>query len=145
MRACLRAFFRTSFAPWPIIGAVILTLVGSVARADTVEITDDHGGFLFLYTMRWEKLAAQGVSVRINGPCLSACTVILGYIPRKKICATDKASLGFHLATMQFATDQLWQIYPEDIRKWITAHGGLTYQVMWMQVPEIFHFVQKCT
>lgn len=129
---------------WQCLLATVLSLFTSVASAATIDITDDRGGFLFLYQMRWEKLAAQGVSVRIAGPCLSACTILLGYIPRKEVCATPNASLGFHLATMQFATDQLWKIYPQDIRTWITQHGGLTYQVLWMQAPEIYHFVRKC-
>ena len=125
--------------------AAILSVVPSLASAETVEVTDDLGGFVYLYQLRWQKLAAQKVSVRISGRCTSACTILLGYIPRKDICVTPSASLGFHLATMQFATDQLWKAYPEDIRAWITAHGGLAFfQIMWLQAPEIYRFFRKC-
>ncbi len=125
--------------------AVILSLVTSVASAETAEISNDRGGFVFMYQMRWEKLAAQGVDVRITGPCLSACTILLGYIPRKNICVTPNATFGFHLATMQFATDQLWKAYPQDIRAWINQHGGLAFfQILWMQAPEIYRFFRKC-
>jgi hypothetical protein len=123
----------------------ILSLVPSLASAETVEISEDRGGFVFMYQERWEKLAQQHVKVRIAGPCLSACTILLGYIPRQDICVTPKAMFGFHLATMQFATDQLWSAYPEDIRQWIDQHGGLGYfQILWMQAPEIYRFVRKC-
>jgi hypothetical protein len=86
----------------------------------------------------------QHPDVRISGVCLSACTVLLGYVPRKNICMTDKGVLGFHLATMSFATQQLLEVYPEDIKAWINKNGGLTYQVMWMQAPETYHYFQKC-
>ncbi len=130
---------------WPFVLAVILSLVASVASAETVEISNDRGGFVFMYQMRWEKLAAQGVNVRVSGPCLSACTILLGYIPRKDICVTPNATFGFHLATMQFATEQLWKAYPQDIRAWIDRHGGLAFfQILWMQAPETYRFFRKC-
>lgn len=129
-----------------VFAVLAFTLPPSVpaANAETVTITNDRGGILFLYQQRWEQLAAQKVNVRIAGPCLSACTIILGYIPRKDVCVTPQASLGFHAGTFPFITDQLWKIYPQDIRAWITAHGGLTFEVIWMQTPEIYRFVRKC-
>lgn len=133
LRAALFAAFLCTVSPFT-----------SVANGETIDITDDRGGILLLYQRRWEQLAAQKVKVRIAGPCLSACTIIFGYIPRKDVCATPKASLGFHAGTFPFVTDELWRIYPQDIRAWITAHGGLTFQVIWMQVPEIYRFVHKC-
>ena len=125
--------------------AAILSLVPSLASAETIEISNDRGGFVFLYQERWQKLALQHVKVRITGLCLSSCTILLGYIPRQDICVTPEASFGFHLATTQFAMDELWNSYPEDIREWIDQHGGLTsVQILWMQAPEIYQFVSKC-
>jgi hypothetical protein len=125
--------------------AAILAFATSVARAETiVNVSDDHGGLLFAYQLQWAGLATQKVSVRIAGPCVSACTVLLGYIPRENICVTPNASLGFHLATMQFATDALWRAYPQDIRAWIEKNGGLTYQVIYLHAPAIYRFLQKC-
>ena len=151
MGQIMRIRMSVSGAVAPLLGAalfaVFLLTVSPftlVANGETMDITDDRGGILFLYQRRWEQLAAQKVNVRIAGPCLSACTIILGYIPRKDICATPKASLGFHAGTFPFVTDQLWKIYPQDIRAWITAHGGLTFQVIWMQAPEIYRFIRKC-
>lgn len=125
--------------------AAIVSFVPSLASAEVIEVSNDLGGFVFLYQQRWEKLAAQKVSVRVSGRCTSACTVLLGYIPRKDICVTPNGSFGFHAATMQFATDQLWKIYPEDIRAWITQHGGLTFfNILWLQAPDVYRFVHKC-
>ncbi len=123
---------------------ILLSLAASGARAKTVEVNDPHGGLLMWYQWMWSKLAAEKVSVRIVGQCVSACTVLLGYIPRENICVTPSASLGFHLATMQFATDDLWKAYPADIRGWITQHGGLTSNLLWLQVPVLYKFIHKC-
>lgn len=125
--------------------AGILSFVTSAASAETIDINNDRGGVVFMYQARWEKLALQGVNVRVSGPCLSACTILLGYIARRDICVTPNASFGFHLATMQFATDQLWKAYPEDIRAWINRQGGLEFlTIRWMQAPEIYKYFRKC-
>lgn len=129
---------------WRFLLVIILSLITSAVRAETIDISDDRGGFVFLYLMKWQKLALQHPNVRISGVCLSACTILLGYVPRKNICMTDKGVLGFHLATMEFATRQLMEVYPDYIKAWIAKRGGLTYQVMWMQAPETYEFFQKC-
>lgn len=129
---------------WQFLVVAILALVASAARAEIIEITNDLGGLLYWYQLQWEKHALEGANVRIAGPCVSACTVLLGYIPREKICVTSNASLGFHLATMDFATQQLLKAYPSDIRSWIDEHGGLTWQVLWLQAPKIYRFFRRC-
>jgi hypothetical protein len=121
-----------------------LLLAASAARAETIDIYDDHGGLLRAYKAEWAQIAPRQPNVRIVGPCISACTVLLGYVPRKNICVTPRASLGFHLATMQFATQELWQAYPPDIRAWISRNGGLTYRLMWLQAPYIYRYFRKC-
>ena len=127
------------------ISAAALLLAASAANATTVAVSDDHGGLLSLYQAQWADLAAQNVDVEIVGPCVSACTILLGYISSEKICVTPKASLGFHRATMQFATDALWRAYPDAIRDWIVQHGGLTYELLWLQAPDIYRFFRKCS
>ena len=37
---------------------------------------------------------------------------------------SSRASLGFHLATPDFVTEDLLRAYPLDIRLWIEQHGG---------------------
>jgi hypothetical protein len=135
---------KPAIRAWLVFLATVFSLITSVAHAETIEISDDRGGFLFLYQQKWEKIALQHPNVRITGVCLSACTVLLGYVPRRNICVTEGGVLGFHLATMEFATKQLLEAYPDDIKEWLDQHGGLTHQVLWLQAPEIFHFFQKC-
>jgi hypothetical protein len=126
--------------------AVVLSvyLATASANASTVVVSEDTGGLVSLYQMRWADLAAKNVKVQISGTCASACTVLLGYIPNQNICVTQNGALGFHWATVGFVTAELWQLYPQDIRDWITKHGGLTQRVIWLQAPEIFRYFRKC-
>jgi hypothetical protein len=129
---------------WRFLLVTLLSLLTTVARAETIDVSNDRGGFVFLYLQKWEKLALQHPKVRITGVCLSACTVLLGYVPRSNICVTPDGVLGFHLATLPFATKQLLDVYPDDIKAWIDKNGGLKFQVMWMQATETYHYFQKC-
>ena len=129
---------------WQALLIVILALTASAARAETVEINGDYGGLLVLYQAKWEKLAKEGASIRIAGPCVSACTALVGYFSRDRICVTPKGSMGFHLAIPAFITPDLWKNYPPDIQAWITKNGGLSYSLMWLQAPDIYKFFRKC-
>jgi len=113
-------------------------------RAETIDVSDNHGGSVAEYNARWAALAQRGVDVRIVGPCQSACTVLLGHIPNGKICVTPDASFGFHLAHLPQATATLWSSYSPGIRGWIKAHGGLTQDFIWMRAPDIYSFFHKC-
>ena len=129
---------------WHAVLASILLVAPSLANAKTVQIFDDRGGLVIAYQMQWAMLAPQRVNVQIAGPCVSACTILLGYIPREKICVSSRASLGFHLATPDFVTQDLLRAYPLDIRLWIAQHGGLTHQIIWLQAPDIYGYFRKC-
>jgi hypothetical protein len=82
--------------------------------------------------------------VRIVGPCQSACTVLLGHIPRNRICVTPAASFGFHLAKREDMTAVLRHAYAADITGWINAHGGLTHDFIWMRAPDTYKYFKKC-
>jgi hypothetical protein len=122
----------------------VMCLFTSVTRAETIDVSDNHGGSVAAYDQRWAGLAAQGASVRIVGPCQSACTVLLGHIPRNNICVMPEASFGFHLANLPSATATLWNSYSPEIREWINQHGGLTKQFIWMRTPDIYRFFRRC-
>ena len=123
---------------------ILASLTVSVAAAETINVSDDHGGSVAAYSQRWKGLAARGVNVRIVGKCQSACTVLLGYIPRSRICVTPAASFGFHLAHRPDMTAVLWNAYAADIRSWIKAHGGLETQLKWMSAPDTYRYFHKC-
>jgi hypothetical protein len=122
----------------------LFLLSASPALAETIEVYDNHGGRVAEYNARWARLAARGVNVKIIGPCQSACTVLLGHIPRERICVTPQASFGFHLAKLPAATETLRRAYAADIRAWINRHGGLTHNFIWMRAPDTYRYFKKC-
>src|SRR6267378_4939884 len=78
-------------------GAVAAALTLSTAHA-TVRIRADSGGQIGPYLENLAALRSSGERVIIDGPCLSACTMVLGVIPHERICVTPRAKLGFHAA-----------------------------------------------
>ena len=129
---------------WQLLLVIFLSFSTEAARAQTIDVSDYHGGLINAYQNQWTTLAAQGVRVRIVGPCVSACTILVGYFPRRNICVMPNAYLGFHWATTAFHTQELWNAYPPDIRLWISQHGGLTNQMIWLQAPNIYRYFRRC-
>ena len=108
-----------------LLGAIFAAVSISSASA-LVRIKADPGGQIGPYLENLMELRNSGERVAIDGPCLSACTMVLGVIPRERICVTSRARLGFHAAwnpdqrgqpvTSQRATKFLMDIYPEHVR-----------------------------
>ena len=124
--------------------ALAVSFFMSPVQAETIDVSDNHGGSVAEYSARWADLARKGVNVRIVGPCQSACTVLLGRIPRSRICVTPEASFGFHLAHLASATATLRAAYGSDIQGWINSHGGLTKDFIWMRAPDTYSYFHKC-
>ena len=124
--------------------AVVALLFVVSAHAETIDVSDSHGGLVAEYNAKWASLAAQGVNVRVVGPCQSACTVLLGHIPHDRICVTPAASFGFHLAKTARSTATLWSSYSSNIQAWINQHGGLKAEFIWMRAPDTYQFFHKC-
>src|SRR5712672_3909918 len=122
-----------------LLGAAVAALAISNASA-SVRIKADPGGQIGPYLENLALLRSSGEKVIIDGPCLSACTMLLGVIPRNRICVTPRARLGFHAAwhpggngqqvTSREATQLLMDIYTENVRSWIASRGGLSPRMM---------------
>jgi hypothetical protein len=134
--------------------AAILVSGVSSAHAD-MRISEDRGGQIGRYLQTFATVRASGERVVVDGNCLSACTLILGVVPRSRICATSRARFGFHAAwmpdedgrpvTSRMGTQALWEVYPRSVRRWINAHGGLTRHMIFMQGNALAGIVPSCT
>jgi hypothetical protein len=134
-------------------GAVAAALAMSTAQA-AVRIKADPGGQIGPYLENLVALRGSGERVIIDGPCLSACTMVLGVIPRERICVTPRARLGFHAAwhpgengrpiPSRAATQLLMDIYPEHVRTWITRRGGLSPKMMYLSGRELAAMYPTC-
>jgi hypothetical protein len=135
--------------------------VKSTALAETkgatwasVRITSDSGGAIGAYLQRFESLRRSGENVIIDGPCLSACTLVLGTIPRDHLCVTSRARLGFHTAwrfnesglpvVSPDGTELLMSNYPAPIRDWIYRRGGLSPHLMYLTGRELASMYPAC-
>jgi hypothetical protein len=132
--------------------AMMLALAVSPASA-TKRISDDPGGQLGPYLQKLAVLRSSGEQVVIDGKCLSACTMVLGVIPRDHICVTSKAQLGFHAAwrpeagrqvTSLEGTELLMDNYPQQVRDWITRRGGLTPHMIFLSGRELASMYPTC-
>ena len=90
----------------------------------------------------------------IDGLCASACTIVLGAVPHDRICVTSHASLGFHAAwdfgsngraiTNTEATQMLYSMYPQAVKKWIAARGGLTPRMIFLRGKQLQSLYKPC-
>jgi hypothetical protein len=136
-----------------IFGAVLAALSASCASA-TVRIVSDAGGQIGPYLEHLVALRSSGERVVIDGPCLSACTMVLGVIPRDRICVTNRARLGFHAAwhpgdngrpiTSRGGTQLLMDIYPQNVRRWIARKGGLSPRMVYLHGRELASMYPTC-
>jgi hypothetical protein len=96
----------------------------------------------------------SGHRVIIDGPCLSACTLVLSTIPQDRICVTRRAILGFHSARLLDPQGQLYAAssetrllaatYPEPIRAWIDRNGGLTENPIFLRSRQLTALYPRC-
>jgi hypothetical protein len=61
-----------------------------------VRILASPGGEVGSFIRLFAVLRESGERIVIDGPCLSACTLVLSTIPEERICVTRRAVLGFH-------------------------------------------------
>jgi len=90
----------------------------------------ENGGIIVDHVKRWIELAASNKDVEIRGPCYSACTLIMAYVPKEQICFDRAASLNFHQTRLIDGrpspeyTEWMFNRYPPDIRAWLNKRGG---------------------
>ena len=80
-----------------IVLAAALSVLVSPVQAE-VRILSSPGGQVGPFLDLFEEVRASGERVVIDGPCLSACTLVLSLIPSERICVTRRAIFGFHAA-----------------------------------------------
>ena len=136
-----------------VLGAALAASSVSAGSA-AVRIKADPGGQIGPYLENLVALRSSGERVIIDGPCLSACTMVLGVIPRERICVTPRARLGFHAAwtpdgngrpvTSRVATRLLMDIYAQDVRGWLAKQGGLSRQMKYLSGRELAAMYPSC-
>ena len=134
--------------------AAVLLILNVSDATSAVRITNDRGGRIATYVIKYQRMASSGESVIIDGLCASACTIVLGELPPDRICVTSRATLGFHAAwnygpngrtfTDPEATLMLYSTYPAPVRHWIARRGGLTRHIMFLSGKPLQAMYRSC-
>jgi hypothetical protein len=124
-----------------------------LARAE-VRILASPGGQVGPFIDLFEKVKNSGERVVIDGPCLSACTLVLSVVPDDRICVTRRAVLGFHAARSidrrgrmsaePEASELVLETYPAAVRGWIRRRGGLTSRLLLLRGRELAAIYPSC-
>src|SRR5215217_8440573 len=99
-----KAVFKAFLLAATVCGAFMQT-----ARAE-IRILASPGGQVGPFLDLFDRVRQSGERVVIDGPCLSACTLVLMTIPEERICVTRRAVLGFHAAR---SIDRSGRMYAE--------------------------------
>jgi len=119
-----------------------------------IRILASPGGQVGPFLDLFERLRDSGERVVIDGPCLSACTLVLSIVPQNRICVTRRASLGFHAARSvdrqgrmyaePEASEVVLQAYPAPVRGWIHRRGGLSSRLLLLRGRELAAIYPSC-
>jgi len=144
---------RTAFARIILLATILCALAAPPARAE-VRILASPGGQVGPFLDLFERVRASGERVVIDGPCLSACTLVLSMIPSDRICVTRRAMLGFHAARSidqrgrlyaePEASELVLEAYPAAVRGWIRQRGGLTSRLLLLRGRELAAIYPSC-
>ena len=119
-----------------------------------VRILASPGGEVGPFLDLFERVRASGERVVIDGPCLSACTLVLSMVPPERICVTRRAILGFHAARSvdprgrmyaePEASELVLEAYPFAVRGWIRHRGGLSSRLLLLRGRELAAIYPSC-
>ena len=148
-----RIKWRT-LAAGALVSAIVAVMASSGASAED-RIVGDPGGEVVSYVHKYQQIRVSGERVVIDGPCLSACTLLTGIIPRDRICVTPRAVLGFHAASYyddvsrklvptRAGSRLVMSYYPPQIRGWIERHGGLTPHLIHLRGRKLAALYHTC-
>src|ERR1700755_620962 len=144
---------RTALAKAIFLAAILGALASPPARAE-VRILASPGGQVGPFLELFERVRASGERVVIDGPCLSACTLVLSMVPNNRICVTRRAVLGFHAARSMDrqarmyaepeASEFVLEAYPAAVRGWIRSRGGLSSRLLLLRGRELAAIYPSC-
>jgi hypothetical protein len=144
---------RTAVLKTVFLTAVLCGLALPPAQAE-VRILASRGGEVGPFLDLFERVRDTGERVVIDGPCLSACTLVLSMVPQNRICVTRRAILGFHAARSvdprggmhaePEASELVLQAYPAPVQGWIHRRGGLSSRLLLLRGRELAAIYPSC-
>lgn len=136
-----------------LLAAMLCGTIAPPAHAE-IRILSSPGGAVAPFLELFARVRASGERVVIDGPCLSACTLVLSMVPDERICVTRRAVLGFHAARSidrrgrvyaePEASRLVLEAYPTPVRGWISRRGGLSSRLLLLRGRELAAIYPAC-
>jgi hypothetical protein len=139
-----------------LLAILIMTALSAPALPAVAEvrILKSPGGQVGPFLDLFEQVRESGERVVIDGPCMSACTLVLSIVPNERICVTRRAVLGFHAARSvdrrgrlyaePEASETVLHAYPAPVQDWINRRGGLTSRLLLLRGRELAAMYRPC-
>ncbi|KRR28673.1 hypothetical protein CQ13_20155 [Bradyrhizobium retamae] len=135
-----------------VVAAALLAAI--VPGRAEIRILASPGGQVGPFLELFERVRESGERVVIDGPCLSACTLVLMTVPAERICVTRRAVLGFHAARSIDGRGRIYAepeasravqaAYPAPVRDWIRSRGGLTSRLLLLRGRDLAAIYPRC-
>jgi len=121
-----------------------------------IRILGSPGGEVGSFIKLFGEMRDTGERVIIDGPCYSACTLVLSTVPKERICVTRRAVLGFHGALLADRHGNIFrapsslnaavaEVYPQPVQDWISRHGGLRKKMLTLRGAELYRYYPRCS
>jgi hypothetical protein len=128
------------------------TMVPVFPPVDIVRVRDNPGGSVMAFLQYVQTFINNDAVVQIEGDCYSACTLFTN-VP--KVCILPGAALHFHapyIPLEDFTIRQYSELdftlfltnYPQPIRDWIEANGGLGIDFITLDGAELEALIPIC-
>src|SRR5215472_19248201 len=134
--------------------ALMLCALSALPALAEVRILSSPGGQVGPFLDLFEEVRSSGERVVIDGPCMSACTLVLSMVPSERICVTRRAIFGFHAARSidrrgktyaePEASQLVLEAYPAPVRVWIERRGGLTSRLLLLRGRDLMTMYRPC-
>ena len=145
---------RSSRARFGLCLVALLGVVVPLPASAEIRILASPGGQVGPFLDLFDRVRNSGERVVIDGPCLSACTLVLSTVPGERIRVTRRAVLGFHAARSidrrgriyaePEASQAVLEAYPAPVRNWISRRGGLTSRLLLLRGRELAAIYPSC-
>jgi hypothetical protein len=144
----------SKIGPKLFLATALLRVLAVTPAGAEVRILGSPGGQVGPFLDMFDQVRASGQRVVIDGPCISACTLVLSVVPNERICVTRRAVLGFHAARSMdrrgrlhaepAASEEVLEAYPAAVRNWIRRRGGLSSRLLVLRGRELTAIYPSC-
>jgi len=155
-RRVLLVFRHRTFTVFFLILAAARSAIAAVHKdpaTNTVHIYYDDGGQIDSYLSKFKALRMSGQRVVIDGICASACTIfawrhsVQSYLryAKRRVGRPFRLEPDAYRSASQSARHSISMVpLSRRLRQWISRHGGLRPEMIYLRWPEVATLLPVC-